>query len=145
MDELEAMVVELFSEVENKNTEAIVWNSHPYKEDQLKTIVYINPVKDVRNLNIIFPCEDLTSYYKSGVTNTVFLLVYTVQIEISKMLCCCLMLKFYILLSIKWKSLIDFYCCSNSTSKIFYRVSKKYGMSSLFQTTNIFSFHKWRS
>lgn len=67
MDELEAMVVKLFSGVENKNTVVEVWNFHPYKEDQLKTIVYINPVKDVRNLNIIFPCEDLTKYYKSAV------------------------------------------------------------------------------
>lgn len=69
------MVVELFSEVENKNIEATVWNTHPYKEDQLKTIVYINPVKDVRNLNIVFPCEDLISYYKSGVSKFVFIII----------------------------------------------------------------------
>lgn len=62
------MVVELFSTVENKNVEAPVWKNHPFKEDQFKTIVYISPVKDVRNLNIVFPCEDLTEYYKSAVS-----------------------------------------------------------------------------
>lgn len=65
--------MKLFSGVENKNIQAAVWNSHPYKEEQLRTIVYINPVKDVRNLNIIFPCTDLTQYYKSGVSNNMFI------------------------------------------------------------------------
>lgn len=66
------MIVRLFSEVRNKNIEAVVWNMHPYKSDQLKTIVYINPIKDLRNLNIIFPCEDLTKYYKSGVSSNLY-------------------------------------------------------------------------
>lgn len=69
LDELEDMVVQLFSDVKDKNVEAAVWKNHPYKEDQLKTIVHVQPIKDVRNLNIIFPCEDLTNYYKSAVSN----------------------------------------------------------------------------
>ncbi|XP_018580177.1 insulin-degrading enzyme [Anoplophora glabripennis] len=66
LDELEEMVVELFSTVENKSVEAPIWKTHPFKEDQFKTMVYISPVKDVRNLNIVFPCEDLTEFYKSA-------------------------------------------------------------------------------
>ncbi|KAJ8935785.1 hypothetical protein NQ314_012635 [Rhamnusium bicolor] len=66
LEELEEMVVELFSTVKNKNIEAPVWKTHPFKEDQFKTLVYISPVKDVRNLNIAFPCEDLTEFYKSA-------------------------------------------------------------------------------
>lgn len=61
------MIVELFTNVKNKNVKAPSWPSHPYKDDQFKTMVYICPVKDVRNLNILFPCEDLTEYYKSAV------------------------------------------------------------------------------
>lgn len=68
LDELEEMVVELFSTVENKDVEAPIWKTHPFKENQFKTMVYVSPVKDVRNLNIVFPCEDLTEFYKSAVS-----------------------------------------------------------------------------
>ncbi|XP_066145097.1 insulin-degrading enzyme isoform X3 [Euwallacea fornicatus] len=66
LDELEATVVELFSCVKNKNVDVDRWDSSPYKDDQLRTLVYITPVKDVRNLNIVFPCDDYTQYYKSA-------------------------------------------------------------------------------
>ncbi|KAG5874566.1 hypothetical protein JTB14_019568 [Gonioctena quinquepunctata] len=66
LDELEEMVVDLFSGVENKDVESPIWKSHPYRDDQLRKFVYIAPVKDVRNMNIIFPCEDLTEYYMSA-------------------------------------------------------------------------------
>lgn len=62
------MVVELFSTVENKNVEAPVWPTHPFSEDQFRTKVYVSPIKDVRNLNIVFPSEDLTEFYKSAVS-----------------------------------------------------------------------------
>lgn len=66
LDELEEMVVELFSGVSNKNVEAPEWKTHPFKDDQFQTIVYVSPVKDVRNLNIVFPSEDFTEQYKSS-------------------------------------------------------------------------------
>ncbi|CAH0553954.1 unnamed protein product [Brassicogethes aeneus] len=66
LDELEEMVVNLFSTVENKNVTAPKWEDHPFGEENFRTLVYTTPVKDVRNLNIVFPCEDLTSYYKSA-------------------------------------------------------------------------------
>ncbi|CAG9815290.1 unnamed protein product [Phaedon cochleariae] len=66
LEELENMVVELFSSVSNKNVVEPKWSEHPYGEDQFKTAVYISPVKDLRNLNIVFPCEDLTEFYKSA-------------------------------------------------------------------------------
>ncbi|CAG9861187.1 unnamed protein product [Phyllotreta striolata] len=69
LDELEDMVVELFSNVENKNVEAPVWLEHPFSEDQFRTKVYVSPVKDVRNLNIVFPSEDIVEFYKSGPTH----------------------------------------------------------------------------
>ncbi|XP_050296511.1 insulin-degrading enzyme [Anthonomus grandis grandis] len=69
LDELETIVLDLFSSVENKNIEAERWEKHPFREDQMCTITYITPVKDVRNLNIVFPCDDYTQYYKSAPTN----------------------------------------------------------------------------
>lgn len=62
------MVVQLFSSVENKDIEVPVWPEHPYKENQFKTILYIEPVKDVRNLNIVFPSDDLIAFYESAVS-----------------------------------------------------------------------------
>ncbi|VEN56875.1 unnamed protein product [Callosobruchus maculatus] len=69
LDELEEMVVQLFSSIEDKNVEVPIVTEHPYTEDQFRTVVYISPVKDVRNLNIVFPSADLTHEYKSAPTH----------------------------------------------------------------------------
>ncbi|XP_060526171.1 insulin-degrading enzyme [Cylas formicarius] len=69
LDELEEVVVELFGSVNNKNVKAARWETHPFKDDQLRTVVYVTPVKDLRNLNIVFPCDDYTDFYKSAPTN----------------------------------------------------------------------------
>ncbi|XP_019877386.1 insulin-degrading enzyme isoform X4 [Aethina tumida] len=66
LDELEEMVTELFATVEDKNVTAPRWEEHPFDDEHFKTLVYISPVKDVRNLNIVFPSVDLTPYYKSA-------------------------------------------------------------------------------
>ncbi|KAI4457948.1 nardilysin [Holotrichia oblita] len=65
LDELENIVVELFSEVENKDVEAPQWNEYPFGKEQLKTCTYMVPIKDLRNLHVIFPSPDLLEYYKS--------------------------------------------------------------------------------
>lgn len=62
------MVVRCFANVENKNVESPIWEEHPFKLEQLQTCAYIVPLKDVRNLNIIFPAPDLQKYYKSVVS-----------------------------------------------------------------------------
>lgn len=62
------MVAELFATVEDKNVTAPRWEEHPFDDEHFKTLVYISPVKDVRNLNIVFPSVDLTPYYKSAVS-----------------------------------------------------------------------------
>ncbi|KAH0808873.1 hypothetical protein GEV33_013918 [Tenebrio molitor] len=66
LDELEEMVVKLFSAVKDKSVESPKWEEHPFKEEHFKTCVYMYPIKDVRNLNIVFPCPDLQEYYKSS-------------------------------------------------------------------------------
>lgn len=71
LDDLEKVVVELFSQVEDKHIEAPRWPDHPFKEEHFQTCVYASPIKDLRNLNIVFPCDDLTEHYKSGPINYV--------------------------------------------------------------------------
>lgn len=62
------MVVNLFSAVKNKNVEVPKWEEHPFTYDQLRTCAYVVPIKDIRNLNIVFPAPDLLEYYKSAVS-----------------------------------------------------------------------------
>ncbi|XP_044760344.1 insulin-degrading enzyme [Coccinella septempunctata] len=66
LDELEATVVELFHNVENKNSPLPEWSDAPFNEGHFETCTYIHPVKDVRNLNIIFPCKDFRHEYKAA-------------------------------------------------------------------------------
>lgn len=68
LDELEEMVVKLFAEVKDKNVDAPKWEEHPFKKEQFQTCVYMIPIKDIRNLNIIFPAPDLQQHYKSAVS-----------------------------------------------------------------------------
>lgn len=62
------MTVRCFGNVANKNVEAPIWEEHPFKAEQLRTCAFVVPLKDVRNLNIIFPSPDLQQYYKSAVS-----------------------------------------------------------------------------
>ncbi|XP_039282845.1 insulin-degrading enzyme isoform X2 [Nilaparvata lugens] len=66
LDTLEKLVVDLFSATENKHVEVAEWLDHPYGPDQLKSKGFIVPVKDLRNLNILFPIPDLTEHYKAS-------------------------------------------------------------------------------
>nr|CAD7441027.1 unnamed protein product [Timema bartmani] len=66
LDELEQLVVALFSAVRNKEVEVPRWPQHPFGPDQLRMKAYIVPVKDLRNLGITFPVPDLHEHYKSG-------------------------------------------------------------------------------
>ncbi|CAL7937409.1 unnamed protein product [Xylocopa violacea] len=66
LNELEEMVVELFSKVENRDIEAPVWTQHPFNEEHFQNKWYVVPIKDMRTLYIIFPLPDLREYYKSA-------------------------------------------------------------------------------
>ncbi|KAH8339171.1 hypothetical protein KR074_006440, partial [Drosophila pseudoananassae] len=66
LDELETMVMEKFSEIENKNVDVPDWPRHPYAEDRYGQKVKIVPIKDIRSLTISFTTDDLTEFYKSS-------------------------------------------------------------------------------
>ncbi|BFF98691.1 insulin-degrading enzyme [Drosophila madeirensis] len=69
LNELESMVMEKFSEIENKNVDVPEWPRHPYGEDRYGQKVKIVPFKDVRSLTMSFTTDDLTKFYKSGPDN----------------------------------------------------------------------------
>lgn len=68
LDDLEKVVVDLFMAVQNKNVTSPCWNEHPFTEEEKKICAYVVPIKDVRNLNIVFPTPDLLEFYKSSVS-----------------------------------------------------------------------------
>ncbi|XP_043497973.1 insulin-degrading enzyme isoform X2 [Polistes fuscatus] len=69
LEELERIVVNLFSEVKNKEIEIPVWPEQPFAEEDLANIWYIVPIKDTRSLNMIFPIPDLRSRYNASPTH----------------------------------------------------------------------------
>ena len=66
LDELMEMAVPLFGPVENENVPIPTWPDHPIREEDTKLSASIVPIKDVRNLTITWPMEDLRQYYKSN-------------------------------------------------------------------------------
>lgn len=65
-------MVQLFSDIKDKGVTPPRWDEHPFKDENLRTCAYICPVKDARNLNLVFPCCDLQEYYKSVVSIAFF-------------------------------------------------------------------------
>ncbi|XP_049883205.1 insulin-degrading enzyme [Pectinophora gossypiella] len=66
LDELEAMVVPLFSQVEDKSVTAPTWPEHPFPAELRRKRAYCLPVKDLRSLSIDFPIPDYRKHYKSA-------------------------------------------------------------------------------
>jgi len=67
LDELQAMVESKFSQVQNTDVLLPKWDQNPYGPNQLKRWVKLVPVKDLRQLSIMFPIPDTTEFYKTGV------------------------------------------------------------------------------
>ncbi|XP_045456766.1 insulin-degrading enzyme [Melitaea cinxia] len=66
LDELEEIVVKLFSPVEDKSVTAPTWPDHPFPPDLRRKRAYCYPIKDLRTLSIDFPIPDTRKHYKSG-------------------------------------------------------------------------------
>lgn len=62
------MVVEKFSEIENKDIVKPSWPQHPYSEDYQGLQMSVVPVKNVQNLCLDFPIPDARIHYKNGVS-----------------------------------------------------------------------------
>jgi len=64
LDELESMVVPMFSCIENSEVEAPVWLDHPFVGPAV--ISHVATVKDLRNLSLSWPLPDLIKEYESA-------------------------------------------------------------------------------
>ncbi|XP_036142058.1 insulin-degrading enzyme [Monomorium pharaonis] len=65
LDELEEIVVDLFSEVQDKEIKFPTWPEHPFDEKHFHTIRYIVPIRDVRYLEITFLISDVWKHHLS--------------------------------------------------------------------------------
>ena len=66
LDTLQEMVLDRFTEVQDKAVEVPVWSEPPFSPEQCRTRTYVVPVKDIRNLNITWGVPDLTDHYRSS-------------------------------------------------------------------------------
>ncbi|XP_046746475.1 LOW QUALITY PROTEIN: insulin-degrading enzyme-like [Diprion similis] len=66
LEELETLVTTFFSNVKNANVDLPNWVEHPFSEEHFQTKLYIVPIKDTRDLSIMFPLPDLREYFRSA-------------------------------------------------------------------------------
>lgn len=66
-------VGDLFGGIVNKNVPEPRWPEHPYGPDQLRGRVLTVPVKDLRELHLIWPCEDVHNDWVGKVRSSIYL------------------------------------------------------------------------
>ncbi|CAG0887466.1 unnamed protein product, partial [Cyprideis torosa] len=66
LDELESEVLKHFSKIVNKNVEKPSWPEHPYGPNEVGKILEIVPVRETREMAIIFPIPDQMKFYKTS-------------------------------------------------------------------------------
>jgi insulysin len=75
LDELQQYVVDMFSEIENKNLKKIDFDPNPFCESTLTNIYKVVPVQDLRNLMITWTIPDYRDYYEVSPTSYITHLV----------------------------------------------------------------------
>lgn len=65
LDTLESWVRERFEQVQDKNKPRVKYSDDLFQPDQMGNIVFVQPVKDTRGLEIIFPFPDQRHMYAS--------------------------------------------------------------------------------
>lgn len=66
LDEMEDLVKAHLLGLLNKNLPERIWPSKPFKSKQMRTKIFVVPVKEVCHVNLTFPLEDLSCHYASG-------------------------------------------------------------------------------
>ncbi|CAL4184856.1 unnamed protein product [Meganyctiphanes norvegica] len=65
INELQDMVISLFSIIKNKNVNIPIWSDHPFGSEQCGHVSYVVPIKNIHWLTLTFPIPDMHQYYKS--------------------------------------------------------------------------------
>ncbi|XP_067928601.1 insulin-degrading enzyme-like [Watersipora subatra] len=65
LDEMTMYVCELFGNTMNKRVKKPSWPEHPYGPQQLRKRVHVVPIKDIRTLELLWPCDHLHKWWQS--------------------------------------------------------------------------------
>ncbi|KAJ3270626.1 Insulinase (Peptidase M16) [Terramyces sp. JEL0728] len=63
--ELTELAIKMFSGIKNKKIEPPTFGVHPYTRNELMKLIKIKPVKERRNLTLLFPCRDHKEHYET--------------------------------------------------------------------------------
>lgn len=66
LEQMEDLAKANFLRITNRNIPETIWPNRPFKPSQMKTKIYIVPVKDVYHVNLTFPLQDLHPHYRSS-------------------------------------------------------------------------------
>ena len=61
-------VCDLFGKTVNKKVKVPSWSVHPYGPEQLRKRVLVVPIKDLRRLELLWPCDYLHQWWESMVS-----------------------------------------------------------------------------
>jgi insulysin len=67
LDELEAMVLDLFDQIPNRNKSMQIWEENPVKAS-LQERIDMLPLEDTRSLKLVFPIQYIQEIYKTSVS-----------------------------------------------------------------------------
>ena len=66
LDVMEDIAKKTFLAVPNKNIPERIWPQIAFKNSQMRTKIYVVPIKDIYHVNLTFPMEDMCQYYSSA-------------------------------------------------------------------------------
>lgn len=64
LEELEELAETHLLGLVNKNVPERIWPSRPFRPKQMRTKIFVVPVKEVCHVNLTFPMEDISSWYR---------------------------------------------------------------------------------
>ena len=64
LEELEELAETHLLGLANKNVPERIWPSRPFRPKQMRTKIFVVPVKEVCHVNLTFPMEDISSWYR---------------------------------------------------------------------------------
>ena len=66
LDDMEEMAKLYFLSIPNKNIPERIWPNNPFRNSQMRTKIYVVPIKDIYHVNLTFPMEDMCQFYASS-------------------------------------------------------------------------------
>ena len=63
LDELEVLAKSSFLGLPNKNLPVRIWPNRPFRPKQMRSKIFLVPIKEVCHINLTFPMEDMSLFW----------------------------------------------------------------------------------